>query len=583
MQTTFRALCQLCEKLEATKKRTLMVNAVADFLTQLQPEDTEPAVSMILGRAFPKWDQRVLDVSWATLSDVIKRLTNVNWNDFRQAFSKTGDIGDATKTVFEASKIRRQATLFERPLTILEVKRTFESIAETSGYGSRERKERLLETLLGEATPLEAKYIVKIAIGEMRTGFHEGLMEFAVSKTFDIPLENVQTASMMTGDIGEIASIAMMQGKEGVLKLQFKVFHPIKPMMAQMAEDIEEVFKETGGDTAFEYKLDGARIQIHKLGDEVRVFSRRLTDVTGSVPEIVEIVRSQVKAESVILDGEVIAVGEDGSPLLFQHVMRRFRRVHEVDEMVKRIPIELYLFDVIFLNGQSLINLPYGERRKKLAEIAGSIPLTNQIITSDVQEAEQFLNEAINKGHEGLVAKKLGASYTPGIRGKRWFKIKRTLEPLDLVIVAAEWGYGRRHNWLSDYYLAARDAETGQFLSVGKTFKGLTDEEIIEMTKRLKESTISEESHGVVVAPKIVVEVAYNEVQKSPKYQCEMALRFARITRIRDDKTPEEADTIQRVREIYEKQFQKKARAPVKEYTQGAQKQTFKRTRFLAG
>jgi DNA ligase-1 len=537
-----------------------MVNVVADFLIQLQPEDAEPAVSMILGRAFPKWDQRVLEVSWATLSDVIKRLTNVNWNDFRQAFSKTGDIGDATKTVFEASKIRKQVTLFERPLTILEVRRTFESIAETSGYGSRERKERLLETLLGGATPLEAKYLVKIAIGEMRTGFHEGLMELAVSKTFHISLENVQTASMMTGDIGEVASIAMMQGKEGVLKLQFKVFRPIKPMMAQMAGDIEEVFKETGGDTAFEYKLDGARIQIHKLGDEVRIFSRRLTDVTDSVPEIVEIVRSQVKAETVILDGEVIAVGEDGSPLLFQHVMRRFRRVHEVDEMVKRIPIELYLFDVIFLDGQSLINLPYNERRKKLAEIAGSIPLTKQIITSNVQEAGQFLNEALNNGHEGLVAKKLDASYTPGIRGKRWFKIKRTLEPLDLVIVAAEWGYGRRHNWLSDYYLAARDTETGQFLSVGKTFKGLADEEIIEMTKRLKELAISEESHGVVVEPKIVVEVAYNEVQKSPKYECEMALRFARITRIRDDKTPEEADTIQRVREIYEKQFQKKAR-----------------------
>jgi len=537
-----------------------MVNSAADFLTQLQPEEVEPAVSMVLGRPFPKWDQRVLEVSWATLSDIVKRLTNVDWNYFRQAFSKTGDIGDATKTVFEASKIRRQATLFEKPLTILEVRRTFEKIAETSGYGSRERKERLLETLLGEATPLEAKYIVKIVIGEMRTGFHEGLMELAVSKAFGIPLESVQTASMLAGDIGEIASIAKIQGKEGVLKLQFKVFRPIKPMMAQMARDIKEVFKETGGDTAFEYKLDGARIQIHKLGDEARVFSRRLTDVTASVPEVVDMVRSHVKAQSAILDGEVIAVGEDKSPLLFQHVMRRFRRVHEIDEMVKRIPIELYLFDVIFLDGQSLINLPYIERRKKLAEIAGGIPLTKQIVTSSVQETEKFLSEALNDGHEGLVAKKLDGPYTPGIRGKRWFKIKQTLEPLDLVIVAAEWGYGRRHNWLSDYYLAARDVKTGQFLIVGKTFKGLTDEEIIEMTKRLKELTIKEEPHRVVVVPKIVVEVAYNEVQKSPKYECGMALRFARITRIRDDKAPQEADTIQKVREIYEKQFQKKAR-----------------------
>jgi len=267
-----------------------------------------------------------------------------------------------------------------------------------------------------------------------------------------------------------------------------------------------------------------------------------------------------VKAQQAILDGEVIAVGEEKSPLLFQHVMRRFRRVHGIEEMTKQIPVELQLFDVIYLNGQSLIDLPYIERRKKLAEIVGHIPLTKQIITKDPAEAEQFLKEALNKGHEGLVAKKLDSPYTPGIRGKRWFKIKRTLDSLDLVIVAAEWGYGRRHNWLSDYYLAARDTETEQLMIVGKTFKGLTDQEIIEMTRRLKELTIKEEPHRVVVVPKIVVEVAYNEVQKSPKYECGMALRFARITRIRDDKTPEEADTIQKVREIYEKQYEKKAR-----------------------
>jgi len=227
--------------------------------------------------------------------------------------------------------------------------------------------------------------------------------------------------------------------------------------------------------------------------------------------------------------------------------------------MVGKIHVNLYLFDLLYINGQSLIALPYLERRRKLGEIAGNIPLTRQIITSNPSEAEHFLKEAIEKGHEGLVAKKLDSPYTPGIRGKRWFKIKESLEPLDLVIVAAEYGYGRRHEWLSDYYLAARDSENGEFLMVGKTFKGLTDEEIIEMTKRLKELTIMEERRRVVVTPRIVVEVAYNEIQKSPKYKCGMALRFARITRIRDDKSPEEADTIQRVRKIYKKQFEKKA------------------------
>ena len=560
MQTKFRALAELCEKLEGTSKRTLMVDLVANFLRQLRVDEVEPATSMILGQAFPKWDQRTLEVSWATLSGVIKRLINIGWKSFSEAFSKTGDVGSATKIVFEATKIQRQATLLEKPLTILEVRRSLEAIAEATGYGSRERKERLLETLLGTATPLEVKYIVKVLIGEMRTGFHEGLMELAVANAFSIPNNAVQTASMLTGDIGEVAATAKVQGKEGVLKLRFRVFRPVKPMLAQTAQDVSEALREHGGETALEHKLDGARIQIHKSGDVIRVFSRRLTDVTKSLPEVVKLVRNEVGVREAILEGEVIAVGEDGSPLPFQHLMRRFRRVHDIEAMVERIPVELYLFDLIYLNGQSLTTTPYVERRKKLREIAGSMPLTNQIITSSPQEAKSFLKEAIDKGHEGLVAKKLDSAYTPGVRGKRWFKIKMALEPLDLVIVAAEYGYGRRHGWLSDYHLAAREPETGEFLVVGKTFKGLTDKEIIQMTKQLKELAVREERGRVVVVPQIVVEVVYNEIQESPKYKCGMALRFARITRIRDDKSPEKADTIHRVREIYEKQFRAKGR-----------------------
>jgi DNA ligase-1 len=537
-----------------------MVDLVADFLNQLSADEVRPAVSMILGRTFPKWDQRVLEISWATLSDVIKRLTNVNWTSFREAFAKTGDIGAATKILFESSRIRKQATLFENPLTILEVRRALEAIAEIAGYSSRERKERLLETLFSQASALEAKYLVKIIIGEMRTGFHEGLMELAVSKAFNIPLKVVQTATMLSGDIAEVAKIAKLHGKEGVLKLQLQVFRPFKPMMAQNCESIEEVLREHGGETAFEYKLDGARIQIHKHDDKIRVFSRRLTDVTQSLPEIVELIKSQVKARKAVLEGEVVAVGEDRSPMLFQHLMRRFRRVHKIEEMQRQIPIELYLFDILYLDDKDLIEVPYVERRRKLREVRGDIPLTKQLITKSAEEAKRFLEEAIEAGHEGLMAKKLDSAYTPGIRGKRWFKIKKTLEPLDLVIVGAEWGYGRRHNWLSDYYLAARDAETGKFMVVGKTFKGLADKEFVQMTKRLKQLTIEKRPHGVVVVPKIVVEIAYNEIQKSPKYECGMALRFARIKRIREDKSPEEADTIQRVKEIYERQYEKKAR-----------------------
>ena len=560
MQTEFLALAELCEKLETTSKRTLMVNIVTEFLKKLNADEVEPATSMILGRPFPKWDQRTLEVSWKTIDGLIKRLTNVDWKPFRDAFDKTGDIGAATKIVFETSKIRKQATLFEKPLKVLEVRRSFEMIAGTSGYGSREKKERLLESLFGAVTPLEVKYIVKILIGEMRTGFHEGLMELAVSKAFSISHDLVSRASMFTGDIGEVAAIARIQGREGIEKLQLQVFRPIKPMLAQTADAVDEAIKEHGGETAFEYKLDGARVQIHKSKDTVRIYSRRLTDATGSFPEIVRLTRNEIRASEAILEGEIIAVGEKGYPLPFQHLMRRFRRIHDIKEMIEKIQVKLNLFDLIYINGQSLIADTYLERRKKLAKIAGEIPLAKQIITGNPFEAERFLKEAIESGHEGLVAKKLDSRYNPGIRGKGWFKIKESLEPLDLVIVAAEYGYGRRHNWLSDYYLAARDSESGEFLVVGKTFKGLTDKEIIEMTERLKELTIKDEYRRVVVTPRIVVEVAYNEIQKSPKYECGMALRFARISRIRDDKSPEEVDTIQTVRRIYEQQFEKKAK-----------------------
>jgi DNA ligase-1 len=240
--------------------------------------------------------------------------------------------------------------------------------------------------------------------------------------------------------------------------------------------------------------------------------------------------------------------------------MRRFRRVHAVEDMAEEVPLKLYLFDILYLNGESLVSHPYTKRRQVLAENAGEIPLTTMRLIDDLQEADRFLKEALDAGHEGLMAKKPDSLYAVGVRGKRWLKIKPVLEPLDLVIVGAEQGYGRRFNWLSDYYLAARDSETGEFLTVGKTFKGLTDAEIVEMTRRLKEITVGEKPRRVNVIPKIVVEVVYNEIQKSPKYRCGMALRFARITRIRDDKTPEQADTIQRVREIYERQFLKKGR-----------------------
>lgn len=560
MPTLFQSLAELCEKLESTKKRNEMVRWVAEFVRGLESDEIASATSMLLGRAFPRWDQRVLEVSWATLSKTIRSIANVDRTTYSYAFNKTGDAGDAVKIILEQGKIRKQATLFQKRLTILEVQRTFETIADSIGVGSKEKKERLLKTLFGCATPLEAKYIVKVLIGEMRTGFSEGLMELAVAQAFTVPIKAVRIASMLTGELGEVAALAKAKGKEGLLKLGFTLFRPIKPMLAQMAASVSEALDEHEGLTALEYKLDGARIQIHKLGDKVEIFSRRLTDVTSSFPEIANLVIAEVQADKAILEGEVIAVGEHGMPMAFQHLMRRFRRTHRIEQIAEEVPVKLYLFDALYVDGHSLVDEPYTERRKKLGAISGNIPLAKQIVAQNVGAGERFLKEAVEAGHEGLMAKKLDSLYTPGIRGKKWFKIKQILEPLDLVIVAAEYGTGRRHGWLSDYHLAARDNETGKLYIIGKTFKGLTDAEIADMTYRLKALTIKEEKHKVLVAPQIVVEVAYNEIQKSPKYVCGMALRFARITRVRDDKRVDEADTLQKVQQIYEAQFEKKSR-----------------------
>ena len=535
---------------------------VASFLQKLGDEEIEPATSMLVSRVFPRGDQRVLEVSWATLNKIIREVANVSSHMLSNAFAKTGDVGDAAKCVFEKGKTRRQVMLLQNQLSILEVRRTFEKIVETTGAGSREKKERLLRTLFSSATPVEAKYLTRILLKEMRIGFQEGLMEQAVAKAFNIPLEVVQKTNMLTGDIGQVATLGKLEGTDGLLKVGFKIFRPIKPMLAQMATTVTEVLKKHGNQIALEYKLDGARIQIHKSRDTVKIFSRRLTNVTKSLPEIVQQVRSSVKASTAILEGEVIAIGKDGNPMPFQNLMRRFRRIRNIESVMKKIPIQLYLFDALYIDGENLIDKPYNLRRQLLKIVAGTIPLTEQIITSNAKVAERFMKASIKSGHEGLVAKKTDSLYTPGMRGKRWFKIKETLEPLDLVIMAAEYGYGRRHGWLSDYYLAARDIESGDLLQVGKTFKGLTDAEIIKMTKILKELVTLKEGHRVVVTPKIIVEVIYNEIQRSKTYKCGMALRFARISKIRNDKNLEDVDTIQKIRKIYEEQFKKKSRYP---------------------
>lgn len=573
MSTHFIELCKLCEQLEKEASRNLKVNIVADFLRKISSEEVKFAVYFITGK-FPS-NLLTLNVGYSTIYQIIKKLSNISDNQYLIEYNKTGDMGETTKKIFEIYPPKTQKTFFEQPSTLTEVYEIFQKIAEFTGESARVKKQRLIESFLSKITPLEAKYFIKNLIGEMRHGFSEGLMEEAVAKAFNVELEKIRLASMVTGDLGKVCEILKIFGKDGVEKISLTVFRPIKPMLADLAKNPAEALIRHGGKTSFEFKLDGVRIQIHKKNSNVKIFSRRLKEVTEAFPEIVEKIKHEIKADSFVVEGEIIPATKNGKPLPFQYIMRRYGRVKNLEKTIKNITTTLYLFDLLYLDGEVLIGKPFYERRKKLEEIAPNQMLTPQLITSNPVEAEKFFEEAIKNGHEGLVAKQLESAYTPGIRGKKWLKIKKVLETLDLVILAAEYGHGYRHDWLSDYYLAAKNLEVkptfekdyvsfadyvekihnDRFKVVGKTFKGLTDEEIKTLTSKLKNLILEKHGRAVIVEPKIVVEVAYSEIQKSSLYSCGYALRFARIVRIREDKTVDEIDTIEKVKEIFEKQF----------------------------
>jgi len=530
--TPFLELAQLCRRVEATSKRNEKISLISAFLRSIGPEEVPLATLFLSGKAFPESDPRVLEVSYATVS--------------------------------EAGKNLGQSRLTEHPLMLSDVYNTLERIAETSGSGSRDRKLSLLRTLLTQTSQVEAEFLTRMMLGEMRIGVVEGVVLDAIAEASGVPRDLVRRAHMLHGDIGDVASLAMSKGSPALESISLRLFVPVKPMLAEMADDAQQVLAEHKDGTAFEFKFDGARIQIHRKDEKVQIFSRRLTDVTDSIPEIVDFAKTQVKVSEFLIEGEVVATGAAGKPIPFQDLMRRFRRVHEIDDMADKIPLKLYLFDALQVDGRTLIDQPYTDRWKILSQIVPEERLAPRIITSDVEKVESFMQSALKEGHEGLMAKSLTSNYSIGARGKKWFKIKPA-DKLDVVIVAADWGSGRRVGWLSNYHLAVRDEETGEFLVIGKTFKGLTDAEFETITKRLQEIRTRDGRYTVYVKPAIVAEVAYNEIQKSPRYKSGFALRFARISRFRDDKCPEDAGTLQRLQQLYDKQFENKARFNLEE------------------
>jgi DNA ligase-1 len=522
----FFDFASLCYELEKTSSRLAKIAAAADYLSRLEPDEIRPGVAFLSGRPFPVSDPRTLDIGPGAFS--------------------------------HAAEVPQNETSVLPPLKIRDVADSFAQIAEATGKGSRGQKYTRLRELVEMASAHERPILFRLLHNELRIGLHDGLIQEAIARASGSEIKTVRRAALFLSDLAEVASIALTECAAGLQQVDIKLFVPLLPMLSELSQDFDEIFQAHNGKTALEYKYDGARVQIHKDREQTRIWSRRLTEVTQSLPEIADIARNQLKGDSFILDAEVVATGSDGRPFPFQELMRRFRRVHDIETAAGEIPLSLYLFDCLYLNGQSLIDEPYEARWQKLSEISGGRHLASRKIAGEKNEAESFLNESISAGHEGLMAKALSSAYMPGNRGKLWFKVKPA-ETIDCVILAADRGSGRRRGWLSNYHLAVAD-NAGGYAPVGKTFKGLTDKQFVEMTARLQALQLGDDGYTVAVRPEVVVEVTYNEIQHSPQYSSGFALRFARITRIREDKGPGQITTLAELQSLYERQFLTKSR-----------------------
>ncbi len=518
--TRFADFAALGRRLEQVPGRLQKRDEVARFLRGLAPEEVASAVAFLTGRAFPHTDPRVLNV---------------------RGLPTAAEGGGP-------------------PLTIAAVAEAFADVAAATGAGARRARDERLARLAARASPDERDFLNRIIVGEMRTGVSAGLVLEAIAAAWGVDVAATRRAALFLGDLSAVAVLAAGGGAAAVAGASPTPFVPLLPMLGEIADDFAAVLAAHGGATALEYKYDGARVQVHRAGDRVQVWTRRLSDVTRSLPDVVEIGRRDLSGQPFILDGEVVALDAAGRPLPFQELMRRFRRVHGVEALVREMPLALYFFDCLMADGRSLIDEPYARRWEALARVTGGRYLAERRLVSDEAAALAFRDAALAAGHEGVMAKDSASTYEPGGRGKRWFKVK-AVETVDCVIVAVDRGSGRRQGWLSNYHLAVRDGDG--FAEVGKTFKGFTDAQFVEMTARLWKLATADDGYTVRVRPEVVVEVEYNEIQKSPTYASQMALRFARIARVRDDKAPGQATTLGELRHLYERQFQTKGRAGV--------------------
>lgn len=458
---------------------------------------------------------------------------------------RQGRIGVGYATIHKTTGLPAAST---PSLELLEVDRTLSEIVATTGPGSAKRRMIMLEGVLASATSEEQDFLRRLLVGEVRQGALEGLLIEAVAEAAVLSPSEVRRARMLSGDVGAVVVAALKEGRAGLARFALTLFTPVHPMLAGTAAGVEDALARLG-EATLEVKLDGARVQVHRDGDEIRVYSRKLNEVTPAVPEVVEAVRA-LPARRLVLDGEAIALEPSGAPRPFQTTMRRFGRRLDVETLRRELPLSTFLFDVLLVDDEALVDASTETRLRALDALVPAELRVSRKVTHDAEEADAFLADALALGHEGLMAKAKGAAYEAGHRGSSWLKLK-PVHTLDLVVIAAEWGSGRRQGFLSNLHLAARDPSDEHFVMLGKTFKGLTDALLAWQTTTLLDREIGREGHVVHVRPELVVEIAFDGLQMSPQYPGGLALRFARVKRYRPDKAPSDADTIERVRALF--------------------------------
>ena len=468
---------------------------------------------------------------------------------FLIGWPRQGKIGVGWATAAEAKEVTAAP---EAALELRDVDEIFSALQQASGKGSTARRQELLRELFARATAHEQDFLAALVVGEVRHGALEGVLLDAVAKAASVDKEKLRRAVMLAGDLGAVASAVLSKGSaalDSLASYRLELFRPVQPMLADSAGDVAEAIQTAGGRrVAIEWKLDGARIQVHRDNERVAIYTRNLNDVTARLPEVVDAVRSMT-SPALILDGEVIALAPDGRPLSFQDTMRRFGRRLDIDVLRAELPLTPFFFDVLLHDGDETMDRPLEERLTTLERILPEATRVPRVITDDEDEARRFQADTLARGHEGVLVKSLAAPYAAGRRGSAWVKVK-TARTFDLVVLAVEWGSGRRQGWLSNLHLGARDPSTGGFVMLGKTFKGMTDELLEWQTKELLARETHRDGHVVHVRPELVVEIAFNEVQRSSQYPGGVALRFARVKGYRPDKRPDEADTIDAVRAL---------------------------------